>query len=163
MSHSDSDPTVPLQTFDCTTRMFICCACIDDADVGPLGLDGACAHVGVSETTYYRSVLHRLVGADAGLAQRITDMLDVRYVDEVFRVRSHSVEELTQESRERARGGLGGALSGWAWALLTDSRAPVVTLGRQTMGEAYVRGIRSLAEGQLRSTLPTEGTGPAPR
>ncbi|MEL6712894.1 MAG: hypothetical protein AAFP86_03930, partial [Planctomycetota bacterium] len=79
------------------------------------------------------------------------------------RVRSHSVEELTQESRERARGGLGGALSGWAWALLTDSRAPVVTLGRQTMGEAYVRGIRSLAEGQLRSTLPTEGTGPAPR
>ncbi|MEL6714312.1 MAG: hypothetical protein AAFP86_11095 [Planctomycetota bacterium] len=163
MSHSDSDSTVPLQTFDCTTRMFICCACIDDEDVGPLGLDGACAHVGVSETTYHRSVLHRLVGADAALARRITDLLDVRYVDEVFRVRTQSVEDLTQESRERARGGLGETLTGWAWALLTDARAPVVTLGRQVMGEAYVRGIRSLAEGRLRSTLPAEGTGPSPR
>lgn len=145
MSPSRSTPTLMHMGF--TTRMFIACMCLHDADLERLGfmLDGqGCC---VSEPTRARSILHRLVAEDADLAGEVGDLLDVRHASVVLDVRSRSAEDLGGVARGTARAGLGEDLAGLAWALLTDPRDDVVQLGRNLMGECYVRGIQGLALG----------------
>lgn len=139
--------TPRLQTFDCTTRMFISCMCVTDDDLRRLGLMPEGTHVCcVSAGCQSRSVLHRLLGEEEELARDVTDMLDLRHADAVAFVGVSEASDVAHLNRQLAREATGQELVGWAWALLRDGRDEIVRLGRHLMGECYVRGIRRLAE-----------------
>lgn len=99
--------------------------------------------------------MHRLLRDDERFAVEVTDRLDLRFADEVAHVLSLPLSDLALESRRRGQQALAGELVGWAWALLRDERAEAATLGRNLMGESYVRGIQSLAQGVAYRTEPS--------
>ncbi len=139
---------LPIQELDCMSRMFLSCLCVSDQDLAALGVVPEGCSCCLSLETQGRSILHRLLVEDDALARRVTDGLDLRYLDEIAHVRSLGIEELAAGSRRRGRADFQTALVGWAWALATGEREDAQALGRQLMGECYVRGMRCLAEGE---------------
>jgi hypothetical protein len=79
------------------------------------------------------------------LAARVSDMLDLRHIDLVSRVRAQDTADLAREARCQAQSATGETLVGWAWALATDVRPEVSALGQRLMADVYVRGLQTLA------------------
>ena len=123
-----------LQDLDCTARMFLSCLCLTECDLSSLGVWPKGQTCCFAAETQARSVVHRLLRDDERLAVAVTDLLDLRFADEVAHVLSLPLPEVALESSTRGRQGVGAQLVGWAWALLRDERAEVTTIGRHLMG-----------------------------
>lgn len=141
--------------------MFISSLCLTPEDLDHLGIEVTGATCCLSQETQARSVVHWMMRGDEQLARRVTDLLDLRYATEVLHVRSLSVEEVHDANALRARQCFGQTLVGWSWALLTDPRQDLERLGRNLMGECYVRGMRQLADAS--SALARTASEQAPR
>lgn len=145
----------PFQRLDCTTRMFIACLCVGDEDLRAFRLIPETPPCCMSSETTARAAMHRLLLDDEGLAADLSTALDLRHIDTVEHVRASALGEVAQQARRVARVAEREELAGWAWALLRDARQDVRAAGNRLMAEVYVRGMRTLAAGDL-IRLPLE-------
>lgn len=139
----------PFIQLDCTTRMFLACLCVDSEDLKSFRLMPGTPPCCISAETTARAAMHRLLSEDEGLAVDLATVLDLRHIDVVEHVRTSGLDAVAEHARRASRVAVRDDLAGWAWALLRDPRQEVRAAGNRLMAEVYVRGMRTLAEGDL--------------
>jgi hypothetical protein len=125
--------------------MFLASLCITASDLVRLEFvpDGIVPNLECE--TRSRAVLHRLCKTDSDFAQLVTDVLDLRYADIVFRLRALPADAAALYGSLEYLAECGLGVAGVAWALLTDEREEVHQAGRRLMGECYVAGMRRMS------------------
>ncbi len=142
-----------IQGLCCIARAALFNVCIADSDLRSLGVQGPGrpAGSGPSSTVHCRAFLLKVCLQDPSWAQRVTDLLDVQFMDTVAQVRE--MEEAAVEEAVDLWIGCpdGKALPGLLWALCTDDRPEVQGLGVRMCHEAVAVACRQLVEGHCRS------------
>lgn len=98
----------------------------------------------VSAAVWSRATLHRRCREDEGAALRVSDLLDLRYLDTVLLVRGMQVGELERLVDLWVERPDGHALPGLLWALQTDPRCAVHALGARLGHEAVTAACQAL-------------------
>lgn len=136
-----------LQDLCCLTQATLLNACLTEGDLRTLGTwDDRPHRLGFSPAVWCRAALHRACQRDPGSAQRLSDLLDLRFLDTVVLVRcleQGKLEEMVNAWVERPAG---QALPGMLWALCTDSRDAVHALGARLCHEAATAALRALID-----------------
>lgn len=145
-----------IQSLDCSTRMFVASLCLTDLDLEQLGLWSRRTAPLVSAGTAARAVLHRLIVSHDGVAQAVTDLLDLRHFEILSHVRSSNSNGLSLETGQLGQAACGADLAGWAWAILTDMRPEMQAVAKTFMSECYVRGLQALGHGSFDVPTPTD-------
>ncbi len=135
-----------LRSMCCQERMFLICLCLSDEDVDKLEVWERGPTACNSTDTVARVVLHQLVLHEERLHQQISDILDLRHLEQILFVRDLSHSELLPVVRNIAMEGSGPSLAGLAWALMTDPRAEIIDLGQRLYSECSVRGLQLLGQ-----------------
>jgi len=137
--------STPLSELDCPSRMFIVSLCLSDADLRAIDFLLDDPPPTVSQATASRIALHRACARVPELAAHVSDLLDVRHMERVLEVRHAQPADLSERARELDAQSGGDVLAGWSWALLTDERTEVSTIGRRLMAECYVASLQRLS------------------
>lgn len=143
MLHSRS-----LASIDCNTKSIVFSLCLTGADLRALGFEGSDGlDRGVSEELWARVGLHRGCHTSEALARAVSDVLDLRYVDTIAKVRSLSEEALAGMVRTWIEHRDELAIPGLLWALCTDARPAVHQIGLRFAQEAVTFACLQLLEG----------------
>ena len=128
----------------CLTQAAILNFCLDDQDLHGLDRshDGRSPR-GFSLAVRSRARLHRALQEERDVARAVSDLLDVRYLDDVVLARSSESEELEAQVNDWVESPDGTRLPGLMWALATDARASVHALGARLGHEAAVAASRA--------------------
>ncbi|MEM9380874.1 MAG: hypothetical protein AAGB93_13055 [Planctomycetota bacterium] len=130
----------PLNELGCPTLHFLTAFLLSDTDLVGLGIWDPELRHGLTPTAWCRSHLHVAVQCNEHAARSVTDLLDLRHVDQILQVRSADLEALGVEAADAISDP--GRARGLLWALLTDPRDKAHALGTQLMTEVFVRAIR---------------------
>lgn len=138
----------PLQDLCCLTQATLFNACLTEADLRELGAwSDAPSRRGFSPAVWCRALLHRACREDEAVARRLTDLLDLQYLDTVVAVRSMPLSELEEMVDLWIAEPRGEALPGLLWSLCTDSREGAGALGARLCHEAATAAFQSLVGG----------------
>jgi hypothetical protein len=136
-----TDPTSrPIRSLGCPTLHFLTSFLLTDTDLVGIGCWDAEMHSGLTPTAWCRSLLHVAIQQREDAARRVTDLLDLRHLEEVVDVRAALPSELACRATDAVDGQ--GNARGLVWALVTDPRDEVHSIGLQTITEIYVRACR---------------------
>jgi hypothetical protein len=129
----------------CITQATIFNVCLSDSDLRDLDAwEEAPNRLGFSPAVWSRACLHKRTQQDAELASRVADRLDLHFVDTILLIRCMELEGLTELVDLWVRGRQGAALPGLLWALCTDARPEVYSLGGRLCHEASRVALDSL-------------------
>ncbi|MEM7515550.1 MAG: hypothetical protein AAF368_01315 [Planctomycetota bacterium] len=139
----------------CLTQAHVFQFCLSEEDLRSVQAwrsptAGSCAaKSGYSTEVWCRGVLHRRCQEDPSVAQRVTDHLDLAYLDTIGLVRSMSEIEARRVASRWNETPCGLALPGILWALTTDPRISVHEAGKRLGHEALMQACRSFVERKL--------------
>ncbi|MEM1451016.1 MAG: hypothetical protein AAF957_05265 [Planctomycetota bacterium] len=142
----------PLNELGCPTLHFLTAFLLTDTDLVGLGIWDSEMRQGLTPTAWCRSHLHVAVQCNEHAARTVTDLLDLRYVDQILAVRSAGIDALSVAAADAVADP--GHARGLLWALLTDPRDKAHALGTQLMTEVFVRGIRDYGSAPYNSPRP---------
>lgn len=137
----------PLQDLGCLTQATLFNVCLDREDLRALGVWGECpAGPGFSAEVWCRACLHKACRRDPESARRVSDRLDLQFLDTVVLVRCMDeleVDELVERWLSEPQG---EALPPLLWALCTDARPAVHAAGARLCHEAVAVACRRLVD-----------------
>jgi len=136
-----------IQDLGCLTQATLLNACLTEADLRGLRIweDGP-SRLGFSPAVWCRAHLHKACQGDPSSARRLSDLLDLRYLDTVVLVRCMGEDELERMANTWVEHPEGQALPGLLWALCTDPRDAVHALGARLCHEAVTVAFRCLVD-----------------
>ena len=146
---------MPSRSFNdlcCLTQASLLNFCLSNTDLETL--DAWCeepGRSGLSPSVWNRILLHRACQDDPRTCSAISDLLDVRYLDEILLARCSTPEELERSVEAWVSDPDGKQLGGLLWSLCTDPRGAVHALGARLGHEAVVAASRSFSEPALAS------------
>ncbi|PIE22929.1 MAG: hypothetical protein CSA62_10155 [Planctomycetota bacterium] len=118
-----------LHRLSCMPRSVVFHVCLRDEDILALGLDSQSAPLGLDKSAWLRHELLLHTSREPSLLSWLTDLLDLRYADSIWRVRSTCVGQLSQKVMLRIGRHPDEEFAGLLWALLSDERSDVRCLG----------------------------------
>lgn len=144
----------PLSEIGCLTQAALFNFCLSEGDLRQLGAwsEAPCAQH-YSPDLRSRARLHKLCCSDPEVAQHVTDLLDLQYLDTVVIVRAMETEQLVGMVDLCVRRPCGAALPALLWALCSDGREAVHSLGARLGHEAGVQACRAFIEEDQRAPL----------
>lgn len=147
-----------IQDLCCITQSTLLNACLSEADLRGLGTwDDRPNRLGFSPGVWCRAFLHKECQRDPRSARRLSDSLDLQYLDTVILVRDMNEGDLEEVVNMWVERPDGRALPGLLWALNTDPRDEVHELGTRLCHEAVTAAFRVLIGDSVSST--SEGRG----
>ena len=143
MYHSRS-----IQDLCCITKATLFTACLTEADLQSLRVwQDRQSPLGFSPAVWCRAILHKTCHRDPAMARRVTDLLDLQYLDTVLLVRYMQADELEEWVGLWLAKPDGTTLPGLLWALCTDNREEIHKLGSRLCHEAITVSMRALIDG----------------
>lgn len=139
----------------CLTQAHVFQFCLSEDDLRTLQAwrlpaAGTCAaKSGYSGGVWSRGTLHRDCQQNEAVARKVTDHLDLAYLDTIHLVRSMSELEARRVATRWKEVPCGLALPGILWALTTDPRIAVHEAGKRLGHEALMQACRSFVERKL--------------
>jgi len=140
-----------LRQLDCWSRDLVFSLCLTEDDLKRLGVWEQPEEGFPSARVWTLARLHRGTHEDDGLAERVADVLDLRFAEEVLEVRASRPCQLFEAVRRAVHEPPAADLPGRVWALLTDERPPVHRLGLVVVREALAAGCDLLARSVARA------------
>ena len=131
----------------CLTQAAILNFCLDDSDLAALGRGEASPAGVLSPAVRDRARLHRAMRDEPRVGRAVSDLLDLRFLDDVILARSSTPEELETRLAAWVAAPDGPRLPGLLWALCTDPRAAVHSKGARLGHEAVVAASRAFSRG----------------
>ncbi len=122
--------------------------CLTTEDLMALGVwSEVPASTGLSPAVASRLRLHRSARVDPALLERVTDLLDLRFLNSLSMLRSLTPEELEGVVRHWLAEPNGEALPGLLWSLCTDPRDEAARLGAKLGAEAQTLAWEAFRSG----------------
>ena len=119
-----------LQDLACLTQATLFNVCLSEDDLRELDAwRPEPNRAGFSPGVWSRAALHKACRQDDEVARKLTDHLDLRFLDTVILIRGmelHEIERIAELWTQRPEG---RALPGLLWSLCTDPRPEVHALG----------------------------------
>lgn len=129
----------------CLTQASLFQYCLTEEDLRALGLwQDAPGRTGFSPAVWCRLLLHRACHRSPPTASAVSDLLDLRFLDALVRVRCSEPEALEERVRDWVERPVGCELPGLLWSLCTDPREGVHALGVRLCHEAAAIASREL-------------------
>lgn len=142
-----------IQDLCCITQSTLLNACLSEADLRSLGTwDDRPNRLGFSPAVWCRAFLHKECQRDPRSARRLSDFLDLQYLDTVILVRNMNEGDLEEVVNLWVECPDGRALPGLLWALNTDPRDEVHELGTRLCHESVTAAFRVLIGDSVSST-----------
>jgi hypothetical protein len=138
----------PVTDLCCIARATVFNVCLADEDLRRLDAwDDRRVPGDYTPAVRNRAALHLRCRTDEAVAGRLSDLLDLRYVDTVLAVRGMGEADVAATVDLWVAEPMGEALPGLLWALCTDPREAVRGCGVQLCHEAMTQACRGLVEG----------------
>lgn len=136
-----------LQDLCCLTQATLFNVCLSEADLKELGAwHPGPNRPGFSPAVWSRAALHKECRKSSDAAARLTDHLDLRYLDTVMLIRGMEQPELERIVQLWIERPDGRALPGLLWSLCTDPRPQVHALGSRFCHEATAAACSALVK-----------------
>ncbi|MFT7668147.1 MAG: hypothetical protein ACI8X5_000834 [Planctomycetota bacterium] len=141
-----------LQNLCCITQVTLFNVCLSEDDLRDLEVwHDHPNRSGFSPSVWCRALLHKACQGDPASARRVTDRLDLRYLDTLVLVREMDLDELERTVALWLARPEGAALPGLLWSLCTDPRPEGHALGNRLCHEAVVLACGALVAGGCES------------
>ncbi len=155
----------PFHALCCLTQAQIIQFCLTTNDLRKLGVWQDEWRSGFTPHVWSRGHLQRSCNENLGLAQHISDLLDLEFLDVIAHVRTSTVEQAGRLTQCWIEGPFGPALPSILWSLVSDRRDEVhhmgVRLGHEACARAalaFVAPPRSGDEPQTRTSPSTDSS-----
>jgi len=140
-------PARDLWQFDSLTRSLVLGLCLTDEDAAQLvDCSDAATCFTRSPDALRRDRLQGNCRRNSKVCRRVTDLLDLRYVDTVQFVRNSSLTAVTETLDSCLRIGLQAELPALLWAVATDSREEAREVTQQLANEIMARACDIIRE-----------------
>lgn len=136
-----------LRDLCCHTQATLLRACLSDDELRGLGAwDEGPNRLGFSPALWCRALVHRACHHEPATARRVSDLLDLQYLDAIVTVRCLEPDALRERVDSWVARPVPAELPGLLWALCTDPRDAVHALGARLCHEAVHVALRTLVE-----------------
>ena len=118
--------------------------CIDNEELLELGLSTPAGHASHGDRLRALTFLRNLCRNQWAVSTRLTDLLDLKYLDTILIIREMDQEQVDMIADTWSQAPRGDALPGLIWALCSDERKAARLAGLRLASEATWLGCQRL-------------------
>ncbi|MFT4709644.1 MAG: hypothetical protein ACJAZ8_002851 [Planctomycetota bacterium] len=120
--------------------------CVDNEELLELGLSTNAGHTSHLGRLRALGFLRSLCRDQWAVSTRLTDLLDLKYLDTILIVREMDQDQIDRITNTWSRSPRGDALPGLIWALCSDERGAIRLAGLRLASEATWLGCQRLVK-----------------